>query len=370
MTGKSRSSHGALTLPSRYFTEREVYDEECSRIFSTHWLCVGRSEEIARPGASVLRSIEGASLLLVRDHDGSARCFYNVCRHRGTQLCTKDESQFSKSIVCPYHSWSYDLTGRLVSAPNMDQVDGFDPDHWGLRPVRIAECQGFLLVNFATDPRPPETALGPLVGRLSDWSVSELVLAHRLRYEVVCNWKLLFQNYNECYHCPRVHPSLNAISSYDTAANDYDEGAVLGGPMVLADRVASMTNDGSACGQILPNLSEQDRRRVYYFSVFPTMFVSPHPDFVMTHRLGRIAPDRTRIVCDFLFLPEDIDRGDFDPSPAVEFWDQTNRQDWHVCELSQRGVSSRGYEPGPYSNLECTLAAFDRHYLQVMGAAG
>ncbi len=362
-----RSSFGAKTLPARFYTSAEVFELETQRVFETHWQCVGRSSQCAEAGQSILVDVENESLIVVRDEDGTLRCFFNVCRHRGTRLCETDGEQFRKSITCPYHAWSYGLDGACTAAPNMSEVEGFEKSEWGLKQTSVAECQGFIFVNLADNPPPIETALGPLASRLDDWNVAELVPAARLEYRIAANWKMLFQNYNECYHCPRVHPALNAMSSFETAANDIDEGPVLGGPMRLADGTGSMTTDGTACAAVLPSLDEGDARRVYYFTVFPTLFISPHPDFVLVHRVERCSPVASRIVCEFLFHPAAIAEPNFDPTPAVEFWDETNKQDWHVCELSQQGVSSRAYEPGPYSNLECTLAAFDRHYLDVIG---
>lgn len=365
-----RSARGARTLPAEFYTSPEIFAAETREIFETHWQCVGRAELWDETGLVQLVQVEGESLIVLRAADGRLRCYHNVCRHRGTQLCEHSGEQLTKAITCPYHAWSYDFDGNCLAAPNMHEVPGFEKSDYPLKSAAVTECQGFVFVSLASEPPPVEEALGPLGERLGDWQAGALQTAATLEYDVACNWKLLFQNYNECYHCPRVHPALNAISSYDTAANDFEDGAVLGGPMRLGDGVASMTATGAACAPTLPGLPEPDAKRVYYFTVFPNLFVSPHPDFVMTHRLSRLGPDRTRIVCEFLFHPDATRAADFDPSPAVTFWDETNRQDWKVCELSQRGVSSRAYEPGPYSNLECTLAAFDRHYLTVLGRDG
>lgn len=361
-----RSSQGSKTLPARFYTSRDVFARETQRIFETHWQCVGRSSELITAGDSILIEIEGESIIVLRNEDSVLRAFFNVCRHRGTRLCESSGQHFRKNITCPYHAWSYDLDGNCTAAPNMSDVERFDKADWSLKQVSVAECQGFVFLSLSPHAGRIEHAMGPLAERLSDWNAAELVSAATLEYDIAANWKMLFQNYNECYHCPRVHPALNAISSYDTAANDIDEGPVLGGPMRLADHATSMTTDGKACATALPSLSDEDARRVYYFTVFPTMFVSPHPDFVLVHRLQRVSPAETRIVCDFLFHPDATNQPKFDPQPAVDFWDQTNKQDWRVCELSQQGTQSRAYEPGPYSNLECTLAAFDRHYLSVM----
>lgn len=364
----SRSAQGAKTLPREYYTSAEIYDRETERVFRTHWLCAGRATEIAAAGSYLLFDVDGECLILLRDGSGDVHGYYNVCRHRGTRLCEGPRGSLGRTICCPYHAWTYDLRGELTAAPNMKDAVDFDRTAYPLHRVETAVWEGFLFVNLSPDPVPIDEAFRPLAGRLSAWSLSELVSVARHEYDVHANWKLLFQNYNECYHCPRIHPALNALSGFTTASNDVISGGVLGGPMQLADGVASMSTTGEACGEPFATLSPEDRRRVYYYSLFPTLLVSPHPDYVLMHRIERRGVDRTRIVCEFLFPPDVASQPGFDPSPAVEFWDVTNRQDWHVCELSQAGVSSRAYVPGPYSNLESTVAAFDRHYLDALNA--
>jgi phenylpropionate dioxygenase-like ring-hydroxylating dioxygenase large terminal subunit len=364
----TRSAEGAKALPREYYTSESVFDLETERIFRSHWLCAGRAAELAAGGSYLLFELDGESLFLLRDADG-VRGYYNVCRHRGTRLCEEPRGSLGKTIRCPYHAWTYGLDGELVAAPNMKDVDGFDRADYPLHPVATAVWEGFLFVNLSRDAEPIKDEFQPLAGRFDAWELSELVVVDRHVYDVRANWKMLFQNYSECYHCPRIHPALNALSGYSTASNDVMSGPFLGGPMQLADGVASMSATGAACGDVFATLSTEDRRRVYYYSLFPTLLLAPHPDYVLVHRIERQAVDRTRVVCEFLFPPAVVERPGFDPAPAVEFWDTTNHQDWHACELSQAGVSSRSYVPGPYSNLECTLAAFDRHYLQTLGGA-
>jgi len=189
---------------------------------------------------------------------------------------------------------------------------------------------------------------------------------------VHANWKLMFENYSECYHCPGVHPALSKVSPYDSAENDLTDGPFLGGFMRI-NRGKSLTVSGNACAIPVSFDREQDQEktedRVYYYSIFPNMLLSMHPDYVMVHQLWPIAANRTSIVCDWFFHPDAERQPDFQPNEAVEFWDITNKQDWHVCELSQQGIASRAYEPGPYSARESIPAAWDRYYLSVMNDA-
>ena len=177
---------------------------------------------------------------------------------------------------------------------------------------------------------------------------------------------MIFQNYSECYHCPLVHPQLDKLSPSDSGRNDLSEGPFLGGFSELRTHGASLTTTGATTRPPVGEVDGADRDRVYYYTIFPSMLLSLHPDYVMVHYAKPVAPDRTLIDCSWLFDPQTMSRPDFDPSDAVEFWDLTNRQDWHVNELTQKGIESRAYTPGVYANAEGLLAAFDRHYLSIM----
>jgi Rieske 2Fe-2S family protein len=176
----------------------------------------------------------------------------------------------------------------------------------------------------------------------------------------------MFENYSECYHCPGVHPMLSKVSPYDSAENDLCEGPFLGGFMKI-NQGKSLTMSGNTCALPVKDKEEERATRVFYYSIFPNMLLSMHPEYVMVHQLWPQSPDRTLILCDWFFHPEAFDQEDFKPDDAIEFWDMTNKQDWHVCELSQQGIASHAYQPGPYSARESIPAAFDREYLRQMG---
>jgi Rieske 2Fe-2S family protein len=224
-----------------------------------------------------------------------------------------------------------------------------------------------LFVSLAQDPVPLTEVFAPLAGKFTHWNLPRLRSEQRITYDVQANWKLIFENYSECYHCPGVHPALSKVSPYDSAENDLSEGPFLGGFMTIA-KGNSLTMSGNACARPVGDLPEGDEARVFYYSIFPNLLLSMHPDYVMVHQLWPQSPERTLIECDWFFHPEAAGAGTpgYNPQDAVEFWDMTNRQDWHVCELSQLGIASRAYQPGPYSPRESIPAAWDRHYLQVM----
>jgi Rieske 2Fe-2S family protein len=347
-------------------TRRRFLDANASASFSGSWICVCRCEQTTETGAFITAEIAGESLIVTRDASGKVHALYNVCRHRGTRLCEERAGTFKGCIQCPYHAWTYAFDGTLLAARNMDGVPGFSRHDYPLREAHVAEFDGFVFV--ALDPQEPfGQAFAPLDGRFAEWNIGRLRSARRIEYDLACNWKLVFQNYSECYHCPVIHPQLEKLSSSDSGRNDLSEGPFLGGYSTLRDEHASLTSTGRTARKPLPALSHENLMRVYYYTIFPSMLLSLHPDYVMVHYVMPRSPTQTRVVCEWIFDPHAMSEPDFDPSDAVEFWDRTNRQDWHVNELTQLGVSSRAYSPGPYSRQEGLLHAFDRHYLIAMG---
>ncbi len=356
------------TLPGDSYASPEVFARERERVFAESWLCAGRASTLARPGEYALFEIAGESVIVVRDASNALRAFFNVCRHRGSRLCESASGRFPGAIVCPYHAWTYGLDGELVAARNMTEADGFERAEFPLHAVRMETVAGFVFVNLGRTGVPTTAAefLAPLAPKLKRWDVANLVTARSIAYELACNWKLVFQNYSECYHCPVIHPQLAALSPWDSGANDLGAGAILGGPMDLGASSATMSLSGASPRAPLGGVCGDDLRRVYYYSIFPSMLLSLHPDYVMTHLVQPLAADRTRVVCEWLFAPDAVANPGFDAGDVVEFWDRTNRQDWHICELTQLGVSSCVYVPGPYSPYERVLPAFDDFYLAAM----
>jgi Rieske 2Fe-2S family protein len=363
---KPRVMENASTLDAAWYISPDVYALEQQRIFAREWVCAGRVEQASSPGDYFLTSLAGESLIITKDKAGEIRAFYNVCRHRGTRMCEQHAGHFNGSIQCPYHAWTYALDGALSAARNMDEVDGFDKRDFPLHQAAVAQLDGFIFVNLDSGAKPFASVFAPIIGRFKDWNISELRTARTITYDLSCNWKLAFLNYSECYHCPLVHPQLDKLSPSDSGRNDLSEGPFLGGYSEMRRPGSSLTMSGTTTRPPIGNLGGENLHRVYYYTIFPSMLLSLHPDYVMVHYVRPRAFDRTEIECAWLFDPGAMSKPEFDPGDAVEFWDLTNRQDWRVNELTQAGLRSRAYTPGPYSNAEGLLAAFDAHYLSVM----
>lgn len=359
----STLTKSAKTLPGKYYISNAIFQAEIERIFSSRWLCIGREELLPNAGDYFLRQVGAESIIVVRTRSGDIRAFYNVCRHRGTRLCTEERGNFNTIIVCPYHAWGYSLDGQLAIAPLTEELDDFRLEDYPLFNARIATWEGFIFLNLAESPTPFATAFAPIMHKFSQWHLPKLRVLHRIEYQVQANWKLIFQNYSECYHCPPVHPTLVKMSPYRGGQNDLFSGPFLGGFMTINQVGGSLTLSGNRCSLPLGNVSGEDLQRVYYYSIFPNMLLSLHPDYVVVHQILPQSPSQTRIVCEWLFDPQAAN----EPNDAVEFWDINNREDWQVCELMQAGVSSRVYTPGPYVGAESLVAAIDRELLTALG---
>lgn len=361
---------GARTLPGEFYASPAVLAEEMERIFARLWHCVGRAAALGRPGDYFLADVAGESLIVLRDRQGTLRALFNVCRHRGTRLCREPSGHFAETIQCPYHAWTYTTDGQLIGAPHMQGVEGFDKADYPLHAAALTAWEGFLFVNIAPEPQPFAEAWATAVERLARFNLGRLVVGHRTRYEVNANWKLVFQNFSECLHCPVIHPELTAVLPYQSGANDLTEGPFLGGYLEIREPHESATVTGRACARpIAPGLPPEERRRAFYYSLLPNLLMSIHPDYVNYYLVTPAGPDRTLITSEWLFAPDSTRDSGFNPEDAIRFWDITNRQDWDIVERSQLGVASRRYTPGPYSARESISAAWDREYLRLMGRA-
>ena len=355
------------TLPAGYYTRPDFFHQELDRIHFQAWLYVGRTEQVAQPGKYFLVEIGNESVIVLGDEEGTVRAFYNVCRHRGTRICKTAEGSFPGKIQCPYHAWTYAYDGRLTKAPLMDKTPGFACEDYPLRSLAIDTWDGHIFIHFGAQPTPLSEHLADLPEKFQAWGMEELRLADEIVYSIQANWKLVIQNYSECLHCPLLHPQLQRLSHYMSGENEPPHPSYLGGRMELRDGIDTLSTDGRSPWNALPMLGETEKRGVYYYALLPNLLLNLHPNYMLTFTLWPRAHDRTEIVCRWYFHPDEMARDGFDSSIAVEFWDQTNRQDWEVSELAQQGISSRAYRPGLYSNREELLHALDRYVVDRVG---
>jgi phenylpropionate dioxygenase-like ring-hydroxylating dioxygenase large terminal subunit len=364
----------ATQLPREAFTEPAVLGWELEHLFRGGWLCAGHAGQLSESGAFLTVELDGESVIVVADDDGLPRAFVNACRHRGARILDAPEGRVPR-LRCPYHAWTYGFDGQLRKAPFTEGLEDFDVACMGLLPVRLAVVEGLLLLDLSGEAPSPHQHVGALAPHLARYRVGELRRGGRQVYDVEANWKVIIENYSECLHCPGVHPELNRLSHYLSGETLTGPGLWCGGSMTLAEGAETMAHAGGAAGGRPPiaGLEEADLRAVLYFALFPNALVSLHPDYVMLHTLWPRGTGRTEVVCEWFFEPRALAAPDFDPSDAVGFWDQVNREDWHVCRLAQLGMANRRYVPGRYTEQEGDVHDFDRmvadRYLEALDPA-
>jgi len=339
-------------LPRDAYVSPRVFAFEQERFFAGSWTCVGRESDLEGSGAQRAVRVGGAGALLARGVDGRVRAFANTCRHRGHELLGVGEQTTRRTVQCPYHAWTYDLDGTLRAAPGFRDHQQFQPAEHGLVELPLESWHGFLFVNGSGDAPPFAEHVGALDDLVAPYQPERLVPLASHSYDLACNWKVILENYHECYHCPLIHPELCQVSPPASGDNFELDGAWVGGTMDLKDHAATMSLDGHSDGVPIPGLDGERLRTVAYLGLFPNLLLSLHPDYVMTHLVEPLGPDLSHVVCTWYFPPEAAAQPGFDPSYAVEFWDRTNRQDWGACESVQRGMASPHFQPGPLAPAE------------------
>jgi Rieske 2Fe-2S family protein len=350
MTGLSLPPSLIQTLPGRLYTDPEVFAQEQERIFESMWFAVARSGELAEPGQFVTKQVGSENVIVVRGRDDELRAFLNVCRHRGARLCDQDAGQVRRNIQCLYHAWTYGLDGALVAAPNLTKMQDIDRSEYGLIKVHLREWLGYAWVCLADEPPSFEAEviasaderLGG-VGVIGGWQVDELAVGRRITYDVKANWKLIIENFMECYHCATIHPELTEM--LPEFAGGYAAQAFIGHGAVFAEQAKGFTIDGSEGLEPIPGVDAEHDRRYYAITVKPQVFINLVPDHVIFHRMYPLAADRTIVECDWLYLPGVVE-SKADLSRSVELFDRVNRQDFAACEACQPAMSSRAYRHG------------------------
>ncbi len=350
MTPNSLPESLIPTLPGEHYTGQDIFAAEQRLIFERMWFCAARASDLAGPGAYRTVPVGRESVLLVRGHDEVLRAFLNVCRHRGARLCAEESGKVRRAFQCPYHAWTYGLDGTLLAAPNLARMPDVDRTTYGLAGVAVREWLGYVWVCLAQEPPSfEEEVIGEVVARLGDaeavepYRVAQLVVGRRIGYDVRANWKLIVENFMECYHCATIHPELTEV--LPEFAEGYAAQYYVGHGARFGPDVKGFTVDGSEGVTRIPTIPPERDRRYFAITIKPQVFVNLVPDHVIWHRMYPLAPDRTLVECDWLYLPEVVAAGT-DLSRSVELFDRVNRQDFAACERCQPGMSSRLYANG------------------------
>ncbi|GAA4261708.1 aromatic ring-hydroxylating dioxygenase subunit alpha [Dactylosporangium darangshiense] len=338
------------TLPGASYTDPGQFALEQQRIFETMWFCAARADDLAAPGAFRTVPVGRESVLLSRARDGSIKAFLNVCRHRGARLCTEESGNTGRAFRCSYHAWTYDLDGRLIAAPNLVKMPDVDRREFGLIAVHTRIWLGYVWVCLADEPPSFEAdVVGAATLRLGDaeaiehYGIDRLQVGHRVVYDVAANWKLIVENFMECYHCATIHPEL--VEVLPEFAGGYAAQSFVGHGAEFGEQIQGFTVDGSPGVERIPTITEDQDRRYFAITVRPQVFINLVPDHVILHRMYPLAVDRTVVECDWLFIPS-VMAGDQDIRRSVELFERVNEQDFAACERCQPAMSSRAYAKG------------------------
>lgn len=355
------------SLPSLYYHSDKIFAQEREKIFCSDWFCAAREEQIPAPGDVIVLNILGESVLVARTKAGDIKAHYNVCRHRGSRILPEPGDDLpvgiklnggilgASGIRCPYHLWTYGLDGKLLNAPYTKETEGFCKAELSLYPVAAELWGGFIFLNLtperaAREGRTLEVSFGEAMERVKRYPLRDLSTARRITYEVAANWKIILENYNECYHCGAVHPELcDVVPSFRQqggASLEWEQG------IPHKEGAVTFTWTGKTNRMPFPGLDENEKMRHKGELIYPNLMLSLACDHVAAFSLWPQSPDHTTVICDFLFHPDEIKRSNFAPGDAVDFWDLVNRQDWEICKRVQQGTQSRVHPFGYYAPME------------------
>jgi len=338
----------ASTLPSWCYTSEAFYQREVEQIFLKQWNFAGRLDEIPDSGDYMSLDFCGESVIVIRGKDDVVRAFANVCRHRSARLL--EGRGRCRTIVCPYHSWVYDLDGTLLRMKGMEQTAGFDPAENGLIPLQVESWAGFLFVSFANDVMPLEEHLGDMTEQYASYRFADMLCVRRRSYDLKCNWKLYIENAMEDYHTATVHK--DSIGNQDCVPVS-TKGQWAAIYLEAADTIAVLTEDNTTLPHI-ENLSGLAAKGTYFSVIYPGTFFATHQDCMWWLQLLPHAPDRTTVVIGSCFPRSSIAREDFAREVLKYYarWDKALPEDNAISERQQQGLNSRSSRPGRLSYYE------------------
>ncbi len=345
----------AWTLPADLYTDTTILAAEKEKIFARTWQVVGHASQVANPGDYFTTELIGEPLVFVRGLDGRLRGFYNVCRHRAGPPAEGCGS--CKLFRCGYHGWTYGLDGALLSATEIEGVEGFRPEDFALQPVVTEEWFNLVFVNLDPAARPLRESLGELPKQAEKFPFTAMKLFERRTYDMKCNWKTYVDNYLEGYHLPSVHPGLNRELDYNAYVVEPYAGHV---------RQFSPIR-GAQPGDATPRRYQEawEDMTTDYFWIFPNWMLNCYPDNVSLNIVLPLEAERSLAIFEW-YLPEK-DHSAPSAKASVDFSDQIQIEDVAICETVQKNLRSRSYSRGRFSvKQEKGVHAFHCMYGELM----
>jgi Rieske 2Fe-2S family protein len=358
-------------LPAAWYHDPQHYRRELDAFWHRRWIAACREEELPSPGDWVVVNIGNQSLVVLRDEKSSVKAFHNTCRHRGSILCEKESGKFARGrIVCPYHAWTYDLDGRLVGTPRRMETPDFDAREFPLFEVAVEAWGGFVFVCLSKNAS-LRAHLGDLPRKFKSYGFENLRIGKRVVADVKANWKLLAENFAECFHCPPIHPELCRVVTAYQDAGAWGLGKRAEDKAEYKPGAQTLTLDGTSRLPALEKLTDEERKTLYIPEMLPpNLFFNVQPDYVNSHMMFPTGPESVRIVYDWLFEPRHLPLPEADLRHYVELWEITNAQDARNCEWQQRGIHALPFEHGHYVPQEFDAHRFAQWVRKGLGAKG
>jgi choline monooxygenase len=327
----------ASTIPAAWYTDSRIEALERGTVWSRTWQLVGRTAQVAEPGAFVTAEVAGEPVVVVRGTDGVLRGFFNVCRHHAAAVMTAPCGKVDR-LRCPYHGWTYDLAGQLRGVPEFDGVRDFDRQATGLVPLSVATWESFVFAHLDPDPMPLDRSLGALVGQVAPLGLGTLAFCERREYTLACNWKVFVDNYLDGgYHVPHLHASLSSVLSYtDYTIESFERFCLQASP--IEDR-------GGAAD---PATSAVRKGRALYYWIYPNLMLNWYEGHLDTNLVLPLGVDRTKVVFEFFFDDVGPARGEANRQ-SIAVSERIQHEDVAICESVQRGLGSRAYRAGRLS---------------------
>ena len=347
----------ATTLIPDAYTDADFFVLEQQQVFARNWTVAAPASHCRSPGDFITVEVAGQRIIVLRDEEGELRAFYNVCRHRGTRLCS-GSGKLKKHIICPYHGWGYNLRGDCIGTPlfdkganrralkmhDMSHLIGFDKKNFGLFPVRVAQWGALIFVCLDDSAQPLTEVVGDLPQRLANYRLDEWTVLAERTYDIDCNWKLLFENAVEYYHLPWVHPRLAKTSRIVDHHRWQGDGMYCG---ICTSPITATDDAGWLTMKNLPGLNQTEQVSGYFFGLFPNVIIFVMPSHAFIIKAHPVAPAKTIETAWLVSHPDCVDdMSDRDVQEVMSFWDEVNREDVDICEKVQQGLAQQPYKGG------------------------
>ena len=367
-----------FSLEQAFYTNNDVFEAEWEFIFKKHWLYAGNTAQITKPGDYFLYHLQNDSIIIIRGNNNDVYAHFNTCRHRGSAICLNDSGHAAK-LICPYHQWVYDKDGTLLNARMMP--DDFGKEEYNLHSAQVQVVEGLIFICVAETAPDISAVRKSLSPYLKPYKINGAKLASKKNYTLQANWKLVAENFRECYHCGGAHPEYcNAVIGANlredtneltqTKQKSWNEKGlattlveVVGETTTYAIRyplrpgIESYSVDGKKVSIPMGNHTDHDAGVIGLVN-YPNFWMDAVSDYIWTMRVTPVNASTTEVEFCWLVDANAVEGKDYSLERLTEFWEITGDQDGKLCENNFKGIQSNAYSPGPYAPVEDQVVNF------------